>query len=495
MSFEGADIYSELNSLLSSKKEELAQNLKVHPDQIKPLDIFIDYSYFPTAVETCAKKGCKRSINKPLDSKFCIFHAQADQKGVAKEVFNQLIFDQIIKEKNCNFEGYIFPYEIKFPNHIIFKDVNFNKTKFLNNVYFLGVHFLGNSNFKSSKFNSKTFFMGSKFFAGINFDSSNFLESVIFVGTQFYSHLKLKNVIFQNGVYFDDTKFFGETHFINTKFYNNVFFDEVQFSNFVTFQKSQFSGKIKFTSNLIKHSIKFDSISFINGAIFQFQKPRFQPVDKIIISFINISFNPFNTHFENIGDINNLKKHKFDDLATFIIFRNCELSYVLFSKNNMSLFSFYNSTFDKVKLSANRWLKVKDSIFLIPFYRNYVTLEELILEHHFESKEQKKNMYNLFSFEELLNYQKIVKLYQQLKNAYMNNSKHKAACWSFYNKFEMKRLEFSKNFSSSNSYKKIIGSFNIVFLYLCKILFVFWVLLNGTGLRSQFKKNINEIIQ
>jgi hypothetical protein len=161
----------------------------------------------------------------------------------------------------------------------------------------------------------------------------------------------------------------------------------------------------------------------------------------------------------------------------------------------MSLFSFYNSKIDKVKLSANKWLKVRDSIFLIPFYRDYVTLEELLLKHQFETEEQKETMYRLFSFEGLLNHQIIVKLYQQLKNAYMNNNRHKAACWSIYNKFEIKRLGFCKDFSTTKPYKKLMTTFNIVFFYLFKILFIVWVILNGVGLRRQFKKNINEIIQ
>jgi len=491
-SLKGTTVFSDLKNILYSIKKELAQELHVNPDEIIPLKSFRDDLYV-SIDKKCKKAGCNKFVNEPYDEKSCVFHADVTNKGVSGIEFNQLIFEQITEKKDFDFEKYIFPEEIKFPKQTIFKDANFHKARFLKNVYFLGVNFLEKTDFESASFYGKAFFIGSKFYEYTNFKASIFQESAIFIITQFYNDLNFDNAKFKDGVYFDATKFFGQTNFDNTRFLNNAFFDDVQFSNYTTFNKPQFSGKIVFASNTIKHSLHFNNINFAEGSSFQFQKPRLQPIDKLVVSFKNTSFVPFNTYFENIGELEDSEFSDFEKLSAFVVFRKCQLNFVSFSNNNMAIFSFHNSSFDKAKFTSNKWNMVKDSLFFIPFYRKNITIEEQLLHHKFENEEQRIKYHQLFLFRDLLNHKSLVNLYSHLKNAFIHNKNYKKAGWAYYNKFATKRLETTKYYAQTNSNKKILILFKIILLYFHKILLAFWIVLNGVGIRSKFQRTIKEM--
>jgi len=170
---------------------------------------------------------CGRPTHK--ESKYCIFHASAEEK-TEKEFKRALIkyVEKIKKEDgDYDFSEFIFVGDIDFKkdlNITVFGNTNFRKTIFNGRATFEEATFKAGAYFIWTIFNGPSFFSNSTFEAGANFTGAIFKEHALF------SHANFKTA----------TKFTGAT------FKENACFTFATFNGYAIFDKANFKGDVSF---------------------------------------------------------------------------------------------------------------------------------------------------------------------------------------------------------------------------------------------------------
>lgn len=448
----------------------------------------------------CAYQNCGKVVNAPYDKNLCLFHAPKENKGLSVESFNKLIISQL-KRKDFNCKGYIFPGEIQFPKEdetLFAGNAKFRGAHFTDTVKFIGIKFLGYADFRGAQFSGIADFREAQFgrlavfnkaqFAKIvAFHKAKFAGDADFLFVQFASRAVFKETDFSEGVNFDSARFFRNTEFHetffsrnalfhNTKFLQNVefinalfsdvadfskaqfssdvTFKKVQFSRDVIFTESQFSGVSAFEHLKIYSGLNFTRIKFTASAIFKISSPLFiyRKSNTIIIEFSHVIFNPDKVFFEGFK-----KESAYIDFDnnTIVLFRYCNLKDVYFSNNDLGMFSFYNSTFDQARFIANNWQNEKAKI--LPIYkRKNILLDEILFNQlNTLNTKEKKKFSELYSLENLDNYEIIAGLYHRMKAALDYIKEYNEASWFYYNEFEMKRKALKERFKSNGFFSAI----------------------------------------
>ena len=170
---------------------------------------------------------CGRLTHK--ESKYCIFHASAEEK--TEEDFKRKLKKYVgkIKEKDdkYDFDRFIFIGDINFNedlNITIFENANFRKTTFNGCANFKGATFEAGAYFTWATFNGPAFFSNSTFKAGANFTGATFN------GPAFFSR-----ATFKTGSTFTGTTFKEHAYFTFTSFNGHATFDEATFKGDVSF--------------------------------------------------------------------------------------------------------------------------------------------------------------------------------------------------------------------------------------------------------------------
>ena len=154
---------------------------------------------------------CGRPTHK--ESKYCIFHAGAEEK--TEEEFKQALkeyIQEIKKEdKDYNFEGFIFVGDINFNNIEFNKDLKFINAKFIyGSISFIGTQFKEKASFLGLLFNGTVDFSGASFRKEVEFKGTNFEGgSTSFKEVYFSGDVSFEGNIFQNNIDFSNAQFHG----------------------------------------------------------------------------------------------------------------------------------------------------------------------------------------------------------------------------------------------------------------------------------------------
>lgn len=399
----------------------------------------------------CKYKGCNEPVNSPHDDERCVFHAQKKNKGISDEKFNKRIYKKIKKvsefnkdktalnSKEYNFKGYIFPGNIYIDTALLMNESN-KIFEFTGIVIFTKAEFKGNVEFSNVRFKCIVLSDGLKCSGTIQFDKVVYLKEADFTSSIFS-----KLVVFNNCIFAKKTKL---------KF-------------------CLFKDDVHFLDNEVRDNLIFDSIKFEDNGEFRFLKSRFN-IDNyknIQISFKNVIFNPFVAKFENIKIVNNDKSN--NTSLPVLIFRYCQLKDVYFVNNDMSLFSFYKSSFDEARFISSTWDSEKDRIFCFPFDRRNVIAEERFLKQIDELEKDPDHVIRLrenYKIEDLNSPLDIAALYRQMKTALDSTKDFEQAGWFYFNELEMKRKKLEEDIENNNSWftgniKKIFSKYILYFLY------------------------------
>jgi uncharacterized protein YjbI with pentapeptide repeats len=432
--------------------------------------------------KTCAYKDCKRDVNPHYrDSKYCIFHAPLDKKG-SIEAFEQEWRKQ--KEKrDFNCRGYVFPIPLDFKGETFNEFVDFSHAVFeeeadFSKVDFKGIWMVGVGNicasFTKSEFKKHAIFNKAAFSNESYFNQARFIGRVDFVSTEFLNESS-----------FTKAEFFGWADFYEAKF-NWTDFTEVHFSRKANFTSTQFlqntfffdtkiNGKVFFDGIKFKKNIFFDGIIITAPALLYFRNPKFEKSDKGNISaskiiFENVSFIPYRASFENIVLGDEWSKIGLTDKPA-VIFRHCQLEDVYFSNNDMSIFSFYKSSFDKARFISNKYGKDdynSDRVLLKKYDRENIILEERLLHHlreNIKNNKEEENIREKYSIEGLDDYKEIAGLYRRMKTALDYTKDFEEAGKFYFNEYEMKRRALKDDLRGKGILKNAFSKRPIYYLY------------------------------
>jgi len=185
---------------------------------------------------------CGRPTHKK--SKYCIFHASAEEK--TEEEFKKALKEYIqeIKEedKEYNFKGSIFIGDIDFKKDLsvaTFKKANFNQVTFKGVISFENVTFKESTKFDCVNFERSTFFNFSIFKKNIDFSRATFEDSADFCSVTFEGEADFSDVIFKK-----------HTFFSLSVFKKNADFSYATFKDYICFDYATFKGHINFIDTI-----------------------------------------------------------------------------------------------------------------------------------------------------------------------------------------------------------------------------------------------------
>jgi len=200
---------------------------------------------------------CGRPTHK--DSKFCIFHAGAEEK--TEEEFKNALKEYIqeIKEgdKDYNFKRFIFVEDINFK-----EDLNITVFK---NAYFGETTFQGYANFEGATFQGKAYFFETTFKGYANFKKTSFKGKADFWEATFQGYAKFEGATFQGAVIFLDTIFKGNTYFVGATFQEDVLCWKTIFKGNAYFLGATFHEDSNFLETTFQGDADFRVKNFVKG--------------------------------------------------------------------------------------------------------------------------------------------------------------------------------------------------------------------------------------
>jgi len=209
---------------------------------------------------------CGRPTYK--ESKYCIFHASAEEK--TEEEFKKALKEYIQgikeKDKDYNFKGFIFIGDIDFKEDL---DVTFFKK----------------ADFSEATFEGHTNFYEATFRGGASFREATFEENAVFQEVTFEGITGFKGTTFGGHAYFKGTTFGGDADFKGAIFRENVSFGETTFEGDVSFGEATFEGDVSFGIKTIKKDMIFSNALFNQGKTLEINTLKI--MNKVVIKFDN----------------------------------------------------------------------------------------------------------------------------------------------------------------------------------------------------------------
>ena len=221
----------------------------------------------------CQIKDCGRPTHK--ESKYCIFHASAEEK--TEEEFKKALKEYVeeIKEgnKDYNFIDFLFIGNISFNEDLninVFKNALFFGATFKGNVYFLDTSFEGDANFTRATFKGKTYFVGVTFKGNTDFIKTTFNGDVNFTGSIFNGDANFTSATFERFTYFTSATFEHNANFEEAIFKISTEFKGTTFKGDACFEDTTFMGhSTYFTNAIFKRVANFFVVKFKGNANFK----------------------------------------------------------------------------------------------------------------------------------------------------------------------------------------------------------------------------------
>ena len=344
---------------------------------------------------------CGRSTHRK--SKYCIFHASAEEKteGEFKKVLKKYV-EKIEKEDgDYNFKEFIFVGDIDFKKDLkvnTFKNANFEKAIFEGYTKFESVGFWVGSNFGGAIFKKDTIF-----------DTVFFSEETIFKSVIFEKAAKFRKVSFDEGgalfeeatfkgcAVFFDTTFKGEAIFVRVAFEKDTLFEKVNFLRSANFTKADFAGCAVFWELNLGMFANFVGVTFKGETEFNL---KLYQIDGLILSKIKV----------------------FSGIKLFIHVKN---------RNKKSIISFEGAFFENaylnIPLAKEVFIDFKNALI-----RNTKIKKRQIDNHILQEKEKK--------------FTEAKEIYLLLKNNFHSIGQYDDESWAFTREKDMERM--SKSFCS-----------------------------------------------
>ncbi len=334
---------------------------------------------------------CGRLTHK--ESKYCIFHASAEEK--TEEEFKNALkkyIEEIKKDdKAYDFERFIFIGDIDFNkdlNITIFENANFRKTTFNGCANFKGATFEAGANFTGATFNEHAFFSKAAFKTGATFTGATFKKHAYFTFTTFNGHATFDEANFKGDVSFylknlltylslNEIKVLpGKKLSINVNNgKNNIIFQRTYLENAYLNLKLCEDVFVDLTDTLLKNTkIKKDQIK---SHILQEKEKKFSEAQEIFLLLKN--------NFHSIGQYDDeswaFKKEKDMERKS-----NCHIKTVhkwLWSCFLNGIFG-YGIQPSKVIISAIFIITLFAFLFMNPGISNVVGIEEITSNNFFD---------------------------------------------------------------------------------------------------------------
>ena len=205
---------------------------------------------------------CGRPTHK--ESKYCIFHASAEEK--TEEKFKEALREYIqeIKEgdRDYDFERFIFIGDIDFKedlNVTIFKNADFGKATFEGYADFSGSTFQKRVGFIRATFKEMASFIGSTFKEEAFFRNVTFKREASFMVATFEGYADFAKATFKKDAFFNKANFEVEAYFGYATFKRRALFNEATFKG-----EEAYFGRATF-----EEDANFRIKSFVKGVIFE----------------------------------------------------------------------------------------------------------------------------------------------------------------------------------------------------------------------------------
>lgn len=384
-------------------------------------------------------------------------------QGIGELYFaDETVFQEELIIENKKFLSEVTFDNVTFEKHLAINKSNFQKKLLFNNCNFESVNFIENlltesCVFQKSKHSGIANFNQTKF-QKLNFNHVDFNASAYFENIEFKNEVNWEYTTFQE-TSFDHSVFEGICNFSNTVFYQTSTFNYTLFNaktNFHTtqfllikdktkeiighirFHHTRFNDEVDFNYNFIQGNLILSNLEFSSNTLFHFRNTSFLGSDRVL--FENINFKPFKTIFEGINTY-----QKDMQYPIVIAFRNCDLKDIYFTNNEMSVFSFYKSSFDGAIFISNRWNYKEERLLRFKYKRQNIIFEDNYTYYQLKLSENEKTKLNESYFmSDLSGFQEIASLYRRFKVALDNTKDYEQAGWFYFNEFEMKLKKAKK---------------------------------------------------
>jgi len=218
----------------------------------------------------CLIKDCGRPTHK--ESKYCIFHASAEEK--TEKEFEKALKEYIqeIKEENkdYNFRDFIFIGYIEFNNTVFKTDyTSFLGAIFQEDVEFIAATFIGCSLFFGATYKGDVRFIGADFQGYADFREATFEKAANFWGATFEGDAYFEEATFKGDADFRKVKFLLLNNFMGATFEGDTDFGNVIFSpgNKLNLKVTE-SGIISFEHTFLENV--FLDLDLDNGVLIDF---------------------------------------------------------------------------------------------------------------------------------------------------------------------------------------------------------------------------------
>jgi len=400
---------------------------------------------------------CGKTTHK--ESKYCIFHASAEEK--TEKDFKRKLKEHVNKIKkedgDYNFERFIFIGDIDCKKDLsidIFKNANFNMVIFEGRVTFSNLIFKGSTKFENATFKKSVGF--------ILFSDIKFEENVSFEKTKFYSFTFFSNIRFRKNVSFDFSYFAHSFTCDDLRAYKDISFNKTKFKFNVDFSNIFCLGKFSLNIAVIEEDIIFSNMRLgevsVNSSIFSkntlIQKTIFRK--KVLFAgtifygtaaFIRSIFKgPAYFSFGRFEKSINLRESKFFSGVSFIYSCFSLRSYIYLDVKGDGCINFGEAV-------------IEDSTIIFNIGENVsINFENAKMKNTFIEREQiKKNILQ----EKINKYNEAKKVFILLKNNFHSIGYNEDENWAFIKEKEME----SKAYLREKKFYKWTRSFLIDFIY------------------------------
>jgi uncharacterized protein YjbI with pentapeptide repeats len=378
------------------------------------------------------------------------------QKGLN---FNFSKFGGEVSLTNCNFKDTVTFSKCKIDKEIKFKESFFHDSCLINNSDILSY-----ADFSNCKFIGESQFFETSFKQNAIFNNTQFESQVLWIKASFYN-VYFKNSLFKRTCDFTEAAFNGEANFYSSKFESRVIFSgshfllrkylSNQFLPVIYFENTDFNDLILFQNIQISGNIIFENINLSEKAILFFQNVKIHLACRVL--FKNITFYPFRAFFEGIVTCKSNRA-----LPSIVSFRNCNLRDIYFTSNEMSLFSFYKSSYDNSRFISSKWDSVRERLSFFKYKRRNTIFEDKILNQISSmSKNRQLKIKELYEISDLNSFEEVANLYRRFKVALDITKDYEQAGWFYFNEFEMKRMvskgEIKSKYFLYSMYKNFAG--------------------------------------
>jgi len=375
----------------------------------------------------CQIEYCDKPTHK--DSKYCIFHASAEEK--TEEDFKKALKEYVNKIKkedgDYNFQEFIFVGYINFKEDFdieIFKNAFFSKATFEGDVNFAEINFDGDAYFIGTIFKGVTFFTGLTFEGNSIFIKTNFHGDANFTTTIFNGEADFKSTNFESITRFWFATFNGAADFREATFKMNTVFKQTSFMDIADFEAVKFNG----------HTTKFTRTTFADNANYFFVKFKGNA------DFEETIFK-YDANFEEATFKNDV------DFRCKYFFKNLNFSKIK-TLPGKKLFIKLNN--EEGKISFNR-------AFLENAYLDIELVEGVLIDFTDalirNTKIKRGQIKNHILQEKEGQFSKAQEIYLLLKNNFHSIGQYKDESWAFTRERDMEKMRKSF-YSLLNKYKK-----------------------------------------